>query len=81
MTTLAPNLCRGCIRRNVRGDRLEAEGREVKVCDAFPEGIPDAIYFGGADHREPWDGDHGIQFELRPGRENVLWSWAETRGL
>ena len=33
-------------------------------CDAFPEGIPDAIYLGGFDHRHPFEGDHGIRFDL-----------------
>ena len=34
------------------------------ACDAFPDGIPDDVYPGGFDHRQPHDGDHGIRFEL-----------------
>jgi len=36
-------------------------------CDAFPEGIPDDIFLGGFDHRRPFDGDHGIRFDLAEG--------------
>lgn len=42
-------------------DRSSTMGAET--CDAFPTGIPPAIWFGQDDHREPVEGDHGIQFE------------------
>jgi hypothetical protein len=32
-------------------------------CDAFPDGIPDEILWGGNKHTEPFPGDHGIQFK------------------
>ena len=33
-------------------------------CKAYPELIPDRIYFDGYDHREPYEGDNGIRFVL-----------------
>jgi hypothetical protein len=35
-------------------------------CEAFPNGIPARIYEGGADHRKPVKGDHGILFSQKP---------------
>lgn len=32
-------------------------------CEAFPDGIPDAIYTGEHDHRKPYRDDNGIRFE------------------
>lgn len=39
-----------------------AKGR---TCDAFPakDSIPDPIWLGEDNHRTPYNGDHGIQFE------------------
>lgn len=38
--------------------------RGGRVCDAFPEeGVPDALWNAWRAHREPYPGDHGIQYE------------------
>jgi hypothetical protein len=44
---------------------LKHTARDLAVCDAFPQGIPDEIKFGYNHHTEPWPGDNGIQFEAR----------------
>jgi hypothetical protein len=38
------------------------ESDVVVYCDAFPNGIPDAIT-NGRDHSKPYRGDHGIRFQ------------------
>lgn len=54
--TLPIIACATCI--HFHRDNIETE-----TCDAFPGGIPAVILRGENDHREPFPGDHGIQFE------------------
>lgn len=37
-------------------------------CNAFPKQIPDEIWIGRRDHREPYTNDKGIQYELQKAR-------------
>ena len=47
-----------------------ARGAEF-TCAAYPAGIPAEITESRLDNRNPWKGDHGIQFELSdPERPN-----------
>jgi hypothetical protein len=39
-----------------------ARYRSLGECAAFPEGIPSDIIDGEFDHREPHEGDHGLQW-------------------
>jgi hypothetical protein len=38
-------------------------GAAGQVCGAFPDGIPDVIWANRADHRQPFPGDNGLQWE------------------
>jgi len=37
-----------------------------RTCAAFPEGIPDELWWATRGHREPYPGDQGIQYEEHP---------------
>lgn len=59
------NLCETCKHFNANVVHME-------VCTAYPEGIPKVIMLNEVDHRKPVGGDHGIQYEVKPGLEWVV---------
>jgi hypothetical protein len=59
MRVFTPSPCLMCLRLRI--------GQAARLsCAAFPQGIPEAILEGGADHRKPYPGDNGIRFLADP---------------
>lgn len=42
------------------------------TCDAYPNGIPDAINYGEISHIKPYDGDNGIVFQTDTPNDDIL---------
>lgn len=59
--------CGACDRYRSPFSAENSAGLEGPFCAAFPAGIPDAIYNNEVDHRQPVDGDHGLQWIPRDG--------------
>lgn len=69
VTSRAPEYMRSRLESSPACDvcaRLRSQMRHT--CDAFPEMIPHEVWDGDVIHIEPYEGDQGIQFELRSGR-------------
>lgn len=42
-------------------------------CEAFPDRIPPKIWTAEVDHRKPYEGDNGIQFEFQEDTSQLSW--------
>lgn len=78
-----PNICDACVRLQQRSnpEATTSLDRWIPYCDAFPERVPNEIYRAGFDHRNPFEGDRGIRFELRPGSERALAAYESSIAL
>ncbi|MDP2217388.1 MAG: hypothetical protein Q8J68_08890 [Methanolobus sp.] len=56
-------VCTFC--KDLHNSTLRANGTSLNTCDTFPDGISVEIWGGGNNHREPYPGDYGVQFEQR----------------
>jgi hypothetical protein len=72
------NLCDSCIFRHIM-PRHYAPNQGPPSCEAYPYGIPVEIWSGSSDHRAPLPGDHGVQYQTIPGREDSLDAWLNRR--
>jgi hypothetical protein len=55
MATFAAPPCLFCQRFN--------RAKDDNTCEAFPAGIPEEIFLGDFDHRQPYPGDNDLRFE------------------
>src|SRR5262245_37799855 len=62
MTARIPPQCVTCARFRSPFDADDPMAAPLQTCDAYPDGIPDAIWWNTVDHREAQDGDHGLQW-------------------
>lgn len=68
MTTIRESQCYSCARRWRLIDTDDAYAAlPTQICEAFPEGIPDAVMQMRVDHRNPIQGDQGLRWEPREG--------------
>jgi len=70
MTSRAPSQCVSC------AHWVSALGTEdgKQTCAAFPAEIPDEIWWNRADHREPYEGDNGVQWTSDDGAAFPEWA-------
>lgn len=70
MTVGPRSQCSACINLvPLTEEQWRSTTRVQRTCTAFPTGIPEAVFGNELDHRQPVEGDRGIQFEAKPGDE------------
>lgn len=63
MTSRPQAQCFSCTRYRSPFSEENTKGLKGPFCAAFPAGIPAGIWGNEQDHRQPIDGDHGLQWE------------------
>jgi hypothetical protein len=62
-----PDVCDTCIHflRTFTDPPLNSRVSDLSRwrCEAFPNGMPDAIMYDEFDHHDPFPGDHGMQYQ------------------
>ncbi len=56
-------VCSLCAHKRPKPNREFSRDAPTGECDAFPDGIPVVIWNGENNHRMPFPGDGGMQFE------------------
>jgi hypothetical protein len=76
---MRPNhpICLACSRLEI--DILSGDPNVKPTCAAFPDGIPDDIFFHDYDHRLAHPDDQGVQFQLREGSIGSLRAYEESQ--
>lgn len=67
MTSGLIPICTACVRRDE-----DHQPNGLPSCEAFKDGIPTDIWFGGFDHRQPHPGDNGLRFLLNEAEQGWL---------
>jgi hypothetical protein len=76
MTSRPPPQCLSCkhwVSPLDHGDTAH-EPEPVQTCAAFPDAIPDDVWWNKVDHRQPVEGDGGIRWESLDGAEFPDWA-------
>jgi len=80
MSDVPMPICMACAHLQESSGTSIFDPTSFPLCSAYPEGIPDAIFPGGYDHRQSYSGDQGIRFLLAPGKDRLLLSYSPPGG-